>query len=185
MVTPSIAVASIFRLMVLTIHLEYQLQCHTTKVGCVWREGILATKLLGSAPSMANDLPHALCKLIGSDTLVSHKRYCIGVVRMSSCSARTPLFMLPLAFHLLTIPLTDAELRHAYGNLEGSGEVQRARHGGLLHDSGRDDSQHRPARPVDTGEVGAVERGVVTPDLDLVSQPCCSVFREYDHIVSI
>ncbi len=84
--------------------------CGTTSTAatprCVWRDGILATTLLGSAPSIANDLAHGLCKLIGSDTLVSRKRYCIGVAQMSSCSARTPLFMLPLAFHLLTIPLT-------------------------------------------------------------------------------
>ena len=33
--------------------------------------------------------------------------------------------------------------------------------GGLLHNCGRDDSQHRPTRPVNTGEVGAIERSVV------------------------
>ena len=80
-VTTLIVLATIVRVMILTIHFKYQLQCDAAKVGCVWRDRILATKLLGSTPSIANNLPHSLRKLVGSDTLLARKPDCIWVAR--------------------------------------------------------------------------------------------------------
>ena len=48
-----------------------------------------------------------------------------------------------------------------HGHLESSREVQRGDPGGLLHDGGRNDPQHRPSRRLDTGKAGAVERDAV------------------------
>ena len=106
-VTTFVVFATFVSLMVLPIHLQNQLQGHATKVGRIRRNRILATKLLVSAPSIANDLPHVTCKLVSANTLVSRERDRIRIAWRPPCSARTPSFMLSLAFHLLTIPLTQ------------------------------------------------------------------------------
>ena len=76
-----IVLATFVSLMVLPIYLDDQFQGYTTKVGRVWWNRILATKLLVSAPSIANDLPHVTCKLVSANTLVSRKRDRIWVAR--------------------------------------------------------------------------------------------------------
>ena len=86
-VTTFIVFATFVSLMVLPIYLDDQFQGNTTKVGCVGWNRILATKLLISTPSIANDLPHVTCKLVSANTLVSRKRDRIWVARRSSCSA--------------------------------------------------------------------------------------------------
>jgi hypothetical protein len=86
-VSTFIVLATFVRLMMLPIYLDDQFQGYAAKVGRVWWNPILATELLVSAPSIANDLPHVTCKLISANTLVSRKRDRICVARSSSCSA--------------------------------------------------------------------------------------------------
>ena len=95
-VTTFIVLATFVSVMLLPIHLQNELQGHTTKVGRVGWNRILATKLLVSTSSIANDLPHGMCKLVSSNTLVARKRGRIWVARSLACSARSPPHHAPL-----------------------------------------------------------------------------------------
>jgi hypothetical protein len=64
-VATCIVLASFISLMVLPIHLQNQLQGHATRVGRVWWNRLLATQLLVSAASIANDLPHVTHTIYG------------------------------------------------------------------------------------------------------------------------
>jgi hypothetical protein len=86
-VATSIVFATFVSLMVLPIYLDDQFQGYTTQVGRVGWNRILATELLVSAPSIANDLPHVTGKLVSASTLVSRERDRIWVARRLSCSA--------------------------------------------------------------------------------------------------
>jgi len=82
-----ITLTTFVSVMRLPIYLDDQFQGHTTKIGRVGWNRILATKLLVSAPSIANDVPHGAGELVSVNTLASRKRDRIWVARSSSCSA--------------------------------------------------------------------------------------------------
>ena len=84
-VSMSITLETFFRLMVFPINLDDQLQRDTAKVCRIRRNWILTTKLLVSATSITEDLPHGLRKLVGPLPLVPGERYCIRVAPRSSC----------------------------------------------------------------------------------------------------
>lgn len=60
MIATLIMLAAFVGLMMLTIDLNDQLQCQTTEVDGVRRDGVFATKLLVSATTITQHLPHVL-----------------------------------------------------------------------------------------------------------------------------
>jgi len=60
-------------LMMLTIDLNDQLQCHATEIDGVRRDWIFTTKLLISTTTIPQHLPHVLRKLVRGGSLTTSK----------------------------------------------------------------------------------------------------------------
>ena len=60
-------------LMMLTINLNDQLQCHATEIDGVRRDWVLTTKLLISTTTIPQHLPHVLRKVVRGGSLITSK----------------------------------------------------------------------------------------------------------------
>ncbi len=76
--------AAFVGLMMLTIDLNDQLQCHATEIDGVRRDWVFATKLLISTTTIPQHLPHVLRKLVRSGSLITSKSDCVIVTLQSS-----------------------------------------------------------------------------------------------------
>lgn len=83
-----IVLAALVGLMVFPVDLNDQLQSHTTEVGGIGWNWVLATELLSSASAVAHDLPHHRRELVRSTPLIARKMDCLRV------APRTPRSLL-------------------------------------------------------------------------------------------
>ena len=79
--------AAFVGLMMLTIDLNDQLQCHATEINRVRRDRVFTTELLPSATSVADHLPDVACKLVRAGSLIARQRNRLWISPRSSVHA--------------------------------------------------------------------------------------------------